>query len=191
MANGETTLEAFLFEQWPEAIALRDAVGELEDSLTARLTSVAERVSPWCEEHGFRCLPCHRRYAAINVAKPSWMDSQDTPRVYISVAALFPAGFRKVVDPHPSIWVYSYGLAKQEQGPFRDALSRRLVDRPGNWINDDCKKIGPAGHYVTSHGDPERIALARSEELLEAFVREQLALALTVVGDVDSALAEV
>lgn len=191
MVLSTEAIDDFLFEEWPEATALRDALVGLEERLAGRLKVVAERIAPWCAEHSFSYVECDPKFAAINLAKVGWMSNDVTPRVYCSVAGLFPAGYRRVADPHPSVWVYTYGMPRQEQVTFRDALTARLEGRPGGWINDDCTRRGPAGQYAKSHGDTERIALARSTEALEEFVRSQLAVVLAVSGDVDEALTTI
>src|SRR5687767_361625 len=123
MAEPLTDLDRFLLQQWPDATALRLALSELETRLSDHLELVAQRLAPWLEPKRFVYLDVERRQATINVGKTSWMKNKEEARIYISVAALFPFGFRKVQEEHPYVWVYAYGLSKQEQSDFRDAIT--------------------------------------------------------------------
>lgn len=188
MTNGETALDAFLLENWSEAAALRDAFSELEDRMTERLTRVVEGLKPWCHSSGLTYVECDAKYAGVNVAKASWMSNDVSPRVYYLIGGMFPSGFRKVVDPHPSIWVWTYGMSGPEQNAFRERLAERLAAKPDAWINEECTKRGPAGIYIRSHGDAERVLLAQSDERLEQFLKAQIEKAMSIAGDIDAAL---
>ena len=191
MTEQLTELDRLVLARWTDAVGLRTALSELEERLTDRLRIVAERLSPWLESKGFVSRGVEGKYACINVGRQSWIKSDDSDRIYISIAALYPFGFRRNEEEHPYVWVYAYGLSKDEQQSFSDAIRKRLEGKPGGWINDGCDKKAPVGRYIESYGDPERIELALSEEKLEAFVKEQLEPILALAGDLDAALSEV
>lgn len=190
MAEPLTELDKFLLNQWTDASALREALTDLEQRLSDRLRGVADRLPPWLESRGFILQDIEAKYACINVGKKAWMSADGEARIYISVAALYPFGFRRNEEDHPYVWVYTYGLSKAEQKAFRDAAVKRIGEKPGYWINDDCSQKAPVGRYIRSHGDAERVQLALSEDALEAFVKEQLEPLLEISADLDAALAE-
>lgn len=191
MAEPLTELDTFLLKQWGDASALREALTELEERLSDRLRGVADRLPPWLEARGFVLHDVEARYSCINVGKKAWMNEDGGTRIYISIAALYPFGFRKNQEEHPYVWVYTYGLSKTEQKAFRDAAVKRIGEKPGYWINDDCSQKAPVGRYIRSHGDAERVQLALSEDALEAFVKDQLEPLLEISSELDAALSEV
>jgi hypothetical protein len=191
MAETLTELDELLLGRWHDAVGIRDALKELEERLQNRLEAVAERLRPWLDERGYVLFDVGTRNADLEVVKPTWLKTKNEPLIWISVFALFPYGFRKVEEEHPFIWLYSKGLPKNEVEPFRAELAHRLKNRPERWINDECDLYCPAGMYITSHGDKERIDLARSEETLEDFVKTNLLPMLALGDDIDAALEAV
>lgn len=183
-----TELDDLLLERWHDAIGIRDALKELEERLQNRLETVAERLRPWLDEKGYVLFDVGTKNADLDIVKPTWLKSKSEALIWISVFALFPYGYRKVEEEHPFIWIYSKGLPKNEWEPFRAELTHRLKNRPERWINDECDAYCPAGMYITSHGDKERIDLVRSEEALEDFIKTNLSPMLALGEDIDAAL---
>ena len=127
----------------------------------------------------------------MNVARVSWMNKKrQQPWVWFSLDALFPYGFRKVQEEHPLVWVITQNLEKDDRRVFQEHLTNRLRGKGGDWINDDCGRDYPAGHYISTHGDRERLALAQTPEALATFAREALASILVLGDDVEAALQE-
>src|SRR5688572_7024139 len=188
MTESLTDVDTLLLDRWGDTVGLRDAIKELEDRLADRLEAVAERLRPWLMNQGYVLLDVEKRYATVNVGKASWMKDPEEALIYISIASLFPFGYRRVDEEHPSVWLLSDGLPKPEQEIFQAEVLKRLKNRPEEWINEDCDQDGPAGRYIRSHGDVERACLAQSQEALEKFIKAELEPMLLLGGDFDAAL---
>lgn len=184
-------VDAVLLKRWADAVALREAMADLEDRLSERLKRAAESLRPWLEEEGYSFVEVEARYARVNVARAGWLSRKnEQPWVWFAVGALFPYGFRKVQEEHPLVWVMSSNLEKDDRRMFQEHLTDRLRGKGGDWVNEDCGRDRPAGHYISTHGDRERLALAQTSDALAAFVREALASILPLGDDVEGALRD-
>lgn len=163
---------------------------ELEERLSERLKSVAESLQPWLQEQGYSFVKVDAKYARIDAARASWLDKKQAPLVWVSLDALFPYGFRKVDEEHPLVWVFAYGLDREDRKAFQQHLANRLSGKAGDWINEHCARDYPAGHYIVTHGDRERLALAQDQEALEAFAKQSLTPILALGDDIEVALKE-
>ena len=191
MTDNVGQVDAVLFKRWTDAVALRDAMAELEGRMSERLEKAAESLQPWLEEQGYSFVEVEAKYARVNVARANWMNKKkQQPCVWIALDALFPYGFRKVQEEHPLVWVRTYNLEKDDRRVLQEHLTNRLRGKGGDWINEDCSRDYPAGHYIATHGDRERLALAQDPEALATFAREALASILILGDDVEAALQE-
>lgn len=191
MTDNVGQVDAVLFKRWTDAVALREAMTELEERLSERLEKAAESLRPWLEEQGYSFVEVEAKYARLNVARGSWMNKKrQQPWVWFALDALFPYGFRKVQEEHPLVWVFSKNLEKDDRRVFQEHLTNRLRGKGGDWINEDCARDYPAGHYISTHSDRERLALAQTPEALATFAREALASILVLGDDVEAALRE-
>jgi hypothetical protein len=191
MTDNVGLVDAVLFKRWTDAVALREAMTELEQRLSQRLDKTAECLQPWLEEQGYPFVEVEAKYARVNVARASWINKKRRqPWVWFALDALFPYGFRRVQEEHPLVWVMTSNLDKDDRRVFQEHLTSRLRGKGGDWINDDCGRDYPAGHYITTHGDRERLALAQAPEALVTFARESLASILVLGDDVEVALRE-
>jgi hypothetical protein len=191
MTDNVSQLDDVLFKRWTDAVALREAMTELEQRLSERLERAAESLQPWLEEEGYSFLEVEAKYARVNVARDSWMNTKKKqPWVWFSLDAVFPYGFRKVQEDHALVWVLTYNLEKDDRRVFQEHLTNRLSRKGGDWINENCGRDYPAGRYISTHGDRERLALAQTPEALATFAREALASILVIGDDVDAALRE-
>jgi hypothetical protein len=191
MSDNVAQVDAVLFKRWTDAVALREAMTELEGRMSERLEKAAESLQPWLEEHGYSFVEVEAKYARVNVARASWMNKKrQQPWVWFALDALFPYGFRKVQEEHPLVWVTTYNLEKDDRRVFQEHLTNRLRGKGGDWINEDCGRDYPAGHYISTHGDRERLALAQAPETIASFAREALAPILVLGDDVEAALRE-
>ena len=98
-----------------------------------------------------------------------------------------PNGFRKVEEENPFVWVCSYGLDRDER-VVREQLTERLKGKTGGWLNEDSGRDAPAGRYIRTHGDRERLELAHSPEAIAAFAKEILPPILALGDDIEEAL---
>jgi len=191
MTENLAQVDAVLFRRWTDAVALREAMSELEERLSERLEKTAESLRPWLEEQGYSFVEVEAKYARVNVARASWTNKKkQQPWVWFVLDALFPYGFRRVQEEHPLVWVTTYNLEKDDRRVFQEHLTNRLRGKGGDWINEDCGREYPAGHYISTHGDRERLAMAQSPEALTTFARDALASILVLGDDVDAALRE-
>lgn len=191
MTDNVAQVDAVLFKRWTDAVALREAMTELEGRLSERLEKAAESLQPWLEERGYTFVEVEGKYARINVARASWMNKKrQQPWVWFALDAVFPYGFRKVQEEYPLVWVYAFNLERDDRRVFQEHLTNRLKAKGGDWINEDCGRDYPAGHYISTHGDPERLALAQAPETLVTFAREALEPILALADDVEAALRE-
>lgn len=188
MAEPLTNVDLLLLDRWADTTGIRDAIKELEERLANRLNAVAERLRPWLEAKGFVLLDVETKYAAVNVGKAGWVKNKEEVWVYITIAALFPFGYRRVEEEHPHVWIRSDGLSRSEQEAFQTEVSNRFKNRPGEWLNEECSRDWPAGRYIKTHGDVERSRLAQSEDAMEAFMKAELEPLLALGDDVDAAL---
>lgn len=189
MTDNVAHVDAVLFKRWTDAVALREAMTELEERLSERLEKAAESLQPWLEEQGYSLVEVEAKYARVNVARASWMNKKrQQPWVWFALDALFPYGFRRVQEEHPLVWVMTYNLEKDDRRVFQEHLTNRLKGKGGDWINEDCGRDYPAGHYITTHGDRERLVLAQSPDALVTFARQALASILVLGDDVEAAL---
>jgi hypothetical protein len=179
-----------LFKRWTDAVALREAMTELEARMSERLEKAVESLRPWLDERGYAFVEAETKYARINVARAGWLNKRQQPWVWFVLDAVFPYGFRKVEEEHALVWVLTYNLEKDDRRVFQEHLTNRLRGRGGDWINEDCGRDYPAGHYISTHGDRERLALAQTSEALVAFALEALEPILALGDDVDAALRE-
>ena len=164
-------------------------MAELEERLANRLESAAELLRPWLEDQGYTFIEVEPKYARINVARAAWMNKKrQQPWAWFTLDALFPYGYRKVDEDYPYVWVVCSNLEKDDRTVFQGQLTNRLKSKADDWVNEDCSREYPAGRYIRSHGDPERLALAQSPELLAAFAREALTPLLALGDDVEAAL---
>ena len=170
-------------------MGIRDAIKELEARLADRLEATADRLPAWLKERGYVLLDVETKSATVNVGKNTWMKNKEDAFVYVSVGGLFPFGYRKVGEEHPFVWLMSDGLSEDEQEVFQAEVSNRLEKLPGGWLNKACARDWPAGRYITSHGDPERVKLAQSDESLESFMKAELEPILALGDEFDAAFA--
>jgi hypothetical protein len=191
MTDNVSQVDAVLFKRWTDAVALREAMTELEGRLSERLEKAAESLQPWLEEKGYTFVEVEAKYARINVARAGWMNKKkQQPWVWFALDAVFPYGFRKVQEEHPLVWVLTYNLEKDDRRIFQEHLTNRLKKKGGDWINEDCGRDYPAGHYISTHGDRERLALAQAPEAIVTFAMEALEPILALGDDVEAALRE-
>jgi hypothetical protein len=191
MSEQLTEVDALLLGRWTDVVGIREAVKDLEGRLGDRLEATAERLRAWLTGRGYVLLEVEARFASVNVGKEKWMRNPEEPLICIAVGGLFPFGYRRVEEEHPYVWLYSDGLTEEEQRMFQGEVSRRLENRPGGWLNEECRQDTPAGRYVTSHDDRERARLAQSDESLESFIRTELEPMLLLGDDFDAALETV
>ena len=71
MTENVGQVDAVLFRRWTDAVALREAMTELEGRLSERLEKTAESLQPWLEEKGYSFVEVEAKYARINVARTS------------------------------------------------------------------------------------------------------------------------
>jgi hypothetical protein len=191
MTENVGQVDAVLLKRWTDAVALRDAMTELEGRMSERLEKAAQSLQPWLEEQGYSFLEVEAKYARMNIARTSWMQkTRKQPWVWFSLDALFPYGFRKVQEEHPLVWVMTYNLEKDDRRVFQEHLTNRLRGKGGDWINEDCGRDYPAGHYIVTHSDRERLALAQAPEAIASFAREALPPILVLGDEVEAALRE-
>src|SRR6478609_1705130 len=76
MTDNVGQVDAVLFKRWTDAVALREAMTELEERLSERLEKVAESLQPWLEEQGYSFVEAEAKYARVNVARASWMNKK-------------------------------------------------------------------------------------------------------------------
>src|SRR5687767_12852063 len=101
MTDKVSQVDAVLFRRWTDAVALREAMAELEERMAERLEKAAESLQPWLEERGYSFVEVDAKYASVNVARASWMNKKrQQPWVWFALDALFPYGFRKVQEDH-------------------------------------------------------------------------------------------
>jgi hypothetical protein len=125
----------------------------------------------------------------LEVVKPEWLSKKKDAYVSIRIAGVYPFGYRRVAEEHPYVWFLSHGLQKKDAERFRVSLADQLKTSHACWLNEHCDVYSPAGVYVASYGDKERLALARSPDALEEFIKTHLAPALKLGPAVDAALA--
>jgi hypothetical protein len=191
MSEVLTSLDFLLLDKWQDTLAIWDAINELEDRLSDRFESSVDRLRPWLGERGYEVVEVDRKWASFYVAKRSWFRNREEELVSIGVGALLPYGFRRVDDEHPYVWVAIGHMEEDEQEAFNAQLTERLQRQPGGWINDRCYEDYPAGRFLMSHGDAERIALAKSEEAMESFMKTALESVMALEGDIEAALSSV
>lgn len=182
-------IDAVLTTRWADAVAFRDALNDLEGRMADRLESAAELLRPWLDEQGYAFVEADTKWANISVARAAWINKKTKkPRVCFAVGALFPYGFRKVEEDHPFVWVFSFNLERDDRLAFQEHLTNRLGGKAGGWLSDDCGRETPAGRYVATHGDRERLDLACSAESIAAFAKGVLPAILALGDDVEAAL---
>jgi hypothetical protein len=162
-------------------------MGDLEERLGARLDAASELLRPWLEERGFPFLEVEEKYARINIARANWL-SKKQPWVWFTLDALLPYGYKRVQEEHPYVWVDTRNMERPDRSKFQEYLTNRLKGKEGGWLNDDCSRDHPAGRYIESYSDRERLALAQSSEAIAAFAREVLPPILALADDVEAAL---
>lgn len=189
MSDSLAQIDAVLMKRWADAVAFRDALTDLEGRLAERLDAAAELLRPWLEELGYAFVDVDSKWANIIVARSGWINKKTKkPRVYVAAGALLPYGFRKVEEENPFVWVFSWGLDRDDRVAFREQLAERLKGKTGGWINEDCEREAPAGRYVRTHSDRERLELAQSPEAIAGFVKEILPPILALGDDIEAAL---
>jgi hypothetical protein len=189
MAEMFTEIDQVLLNRWSDAVSFREALEELEGRLAARFEAAAESVRPWVDEQGYGFFEIETKYARINVARDGWVNKKrQQPWVWFMIDALLPYGFRRVDEEHPYVWIDTRNLDRDERSTFQEHLTNRLRGRDGGWVNEDCSRDHPAGRYIMSHGDRERLALAQSSDAMAAFIRENFTPILALGDDVEAAL---
>jgi hypothetical protein len=189
MNDSLVQIDAILMKRWADAVAFRNALTDLEGRLAERLEAAAELLRPWLDELGYSFVDVDSKWANIIVARSGWINRKTKkPRVYVAADALLPYGFRKVEEENPSVWIFSWGLDRDDRVAFREQLTERLKGKTGGWLNEHCEREAPAGRYITTHGDRERLELARSPEALAAFAKEILPPILALGDDIEGAL---
>lgn len=182
-------VDAVLLNRWTDAVSFREAMADLEERLAARLEATAESLRPWLDEQGYGFLEVEPKNARINVARSGWLNKKkQQPWVWFMLDALLPYGYRKVQEENPLVWVVTLNLEKENRSVFQEHLTSRLRGREGEWINEDCSREYPAGRYISSHGDSQRVALAQAPEAMASFAREALTPILALGDDVETAL---
>src|SRR5690242_20231605 len=93
MPDNVDQVDSVLLNRWTDAVALREAMTELEERLAGRLETAAESLRPWLEERGYTFVEVESKYARVNVARASWMNKKrQQPWVWLMLDALFPYG---------------------------------------------------------------------------------------------------
>lgn len=188
MTDTLTEVDGVLLNRWTDAVSFREAMADLEGRLASRLDAAAESLRPWFDEQGYGFLEVETKYARINVARSGWLNKKKQPYVWFTLDAVFPYGYRKVQEEHPFVWVDARNLERDDRSTFQEHLTNRLRGKEGDWLNEDCSRDHPAGRYIVTHGDRERVALAQSSEGLASFLRESLTPILALGNDVEAAL---
>ena len=191
MSEALTELDVLLLDKWQDTLAIWDAINELEGRLSDRFEGSVDRLRPWLAERGYEVVEINPKWSSVYVAKDSWFRKREEELVSIGVGAVLPYGFCRVDDEHPYVWVAIGHMDEDEQEAFNAQLTERLRRRPGGWINDKCYDDYPAGRHITSHGDSERIALAKSEEAMESFMKSALESVMALEGDIEAVLSSV
>ncbi len=174
MTDNVGQVDAVLFRRWTDAVALREAMTELEGRMSQRLEKAAESLQPWLEEQGYAFVEVEAKYARVNVARASWMNKKrQQPWVWFALDALFPYGFRKVQEEHPLVWVVTSNLEKDDRRVFQEHLTNRLRGKGGDWINEDCGRDYPAGHYISKHARRSRQDITYPPRHSAHFVRPE------------------
>jgi hypothetical protein len=183
-----TNVDQLLLDRWVDTCALKDAIKELEERLSSRLKSAAEKLEPWFESKGYSLLSTRGRYAEIQAAKPNWLKKgKEEYWIAAAVGAVYPFGYRSVGDDNPYVWLYADGLSKAEQQLFQLELTNRLKNHVGGWVNEYSDPNQPIGRYLTSHGDIERAQLAQSDSQLELFVKASFELIFELESEIEHA----
>lgn len=188
MIDTLTEVDRVLLNRWTDAVSFREAMADLEERLGSHLDAAAESLRPWFGERGYGFLEVETKHARLNVARSSWLNKKKQPYVWFMLDAVFPYGYRKVQEEHPFVWVDARNLERDDRSTFQEHLTNRLRGKEGDWLNEGCSRDYPAGRYIVTHGDRERVALAQASEGLASFVREAFTPILALGDDVEAAL---
>ena len=82
-----------------------------------------------------------------------------------------------------------HALISVEFSDFRARVNEEALLMSAVLQNGRARLTYPAGRYISTHGDRERLTLAQTPEALASFAREAVASILVLGDDVEAALA--
>ena len=180
MFENYTDMDRLVLERWPDVLGLIEAQKTAQDHIEAALESVGDRITRWVREQGFdgEMKP---RQAEYHAWRPGWYDKRRVDaKVRLTLGGFCPAGYRKVDDKYPYLWINTYSLESFKVKPpdrvkFGQALRSALGDEARTWEDEHIDDAdGPLGRYLRQYDNAARARLMMDPENLLAFFKEHL-----------------
>ncbi len=194
MADSYTDLDRLILERWTDVVGLINAHKEVQDHVEAVVETVAERVARWARDQDFES-DVSARDAQFYVWRPAWYDKRKgESRVTFILGGFCPAGFRKVNDPHPYLWVDTSALEhfkvkEPERIRFAQGLRSALGDHARDWEAEGLDDADlPLGRYLREYDNEARAKLLLDPDALFAFCTQHLPTVMGLADVVDAEL---
>jgi hypothetical protein len=192
-----TEMDRLVLERWPDVLGLIEAHKTAQDHIEAALESVGERITRWVREQGFDGTMSPRQ-AEFHAWRPTWYDKRkDEAKVLLTIGGFCPAGYRKVDDKYPYLWVNTYPLDRFKIKPpdrvkFAQGLRAALGENARSWEAEEVDDADhPLGRYLRQYDNAARARLLLEADSLLAFAKEHLPVLFELADIVDSELRKI
>ena len=194
MSSIYSDLDRLVLERWMDVRNLAEAQRDVQDRIEQVVEIAGERIGRWLREQGYES-ECAAGDVEISAWRPAWAERRRGPMVSLVLGGFCPAGFRKSVEEHPYLWVYTGGLEDyrvREAGriAFAADLRRELGAEAGHWEDHDCvEATTPLGRFLVNLGVREQCEIISSPEALVAFATEHYPKLLALSDAIDACIS--
>lgn len=194
MFENYSDMDRLVLERWPDILGLIEAHKATQDQIEAALDTVGDRITRWVREQGFDGV-MEARQGEYHVWRPEWYDKRrEEAKVLLTIGGFCPAGYRKVNDKYPYLWVNTYTLERfkvkaADRASFGQALRAALGDEVRNWEDEHVDEAdGPLGRYLRQYDNAARARLVLESDALFLFCKEHLPTLFGLADVVDAEL---
>lgn len=194
MSQIYSEVDLLLLDRWQHVMSLLQTHREIQPKIEQVIELTEGRLKPWADAHGFE-VSANPREAKFDFWKAAWADKRKDPKVRFEIGGFCPAGFRRLAEPHPYLWVYTqldrYRIKEPERVTFARNVRAKLGDAAQQWAHHDAEDSwAPFGLYLTRYDDAARARLVTSPDTLYAFCTEHLPALLALVEPIDAELRQ-
>ena len=189
MAGIYTDVDRLILDRWDEVSDLLAAREELQDRIAETIEAAGQKLERALEPRGY-LVESQAKDGEFHVYRSSWNDRRRGPSVYFTLGAFCPRGYRKVVEPHPYLWLMTETLANfrvkdEERRSLAAAIRRALGAAAESWDHEDCYDDAPVGRSLTRIGNRQRAENISSPSRLYDFALAELEAAFEIADIVE------
>jgi hypothetical protein len=192
-----TDIDRLILERWEDTKGLLGAYEDLQERIREVLCDIGTRVERWASSQGYKSV-ADAKNASFSIYRHTWEHSRrEEALVYFALEDCAPIGYRRIKQPHPSLWLYTEDLAgmkmkEADRIRFAAEVRTRLGDLALGWHHEDASEADyPLGKSLADVSDADRVKFVSDPDELFTFVTNSLEQTFTLANAVDQALAAV